>query len=97
MPMNSPTRRLRYYLETLNRNSIDDKGAVISSTVHYGNNVQNAYFTGDQMVYGDGMVSLDVAGHELTHGITYNTANLEYRWQSGALNESFSDIFAAMI
>lgn len=88
---------LAYYLTNFGRNSFDDNGALIISTVHYGVNLQNAYWNGEQMVYGDGFPVLDVVGHELTHAVTSSTANLEYRWQSGALNESFSDIFGAMI
>jgi Zn-dependent metalloprotease len=49
------------------------------------------------MVYGDGFPVKDVTAHELTHAVTERTANLEYRWQSGALNESISDIFGAMV
>lgn len=86
-----------YYLHTHTRNSYDGNGALITSTVHYGRNMQNAYWNGEQMIYGDGFAVLDVVGHELTHAVTNYTANLEYRWQSGALNESFSDIFGAMI
>jgi len=88
---------LAYYLTNFGRNSFDDNGAVVISTVHYGVNMQNAYWNGEQMVYGDGFPVLDIVGHELTHAVTQSTANLEYRWQSGALNESFSDIFGAML
>lgn len=86
-----------YYLTNFGRNSFDDNGALIISTVHYGVNLQNAYWDGTQMVYGDGFSVLDIVGHELTHAVTFSTSNLEYRWQSGALNESFSDIFGAML
>jgi bacillolysin len=86
-----------YYLNTHGRNSYDDNGAPITSTVHYGTNYQQAFWNGQQMVYGDGFVVNDVVGHELTHAVTERTAQLEYRWQSGALNESISDVFGAMI
>jgi Zn-dependent metalloprotease len=87
------------------RNSIDDRGMRIDSTVHYGVNYENAFWNGRQMVYGDGdgaifgpfTKALDVIGHELTHGITQNEAGLNYRGQSGALNESFSDVFGVLL
>ncbi|WHY84112.1 M4 family metallopeptidase [Neobacillus novalis] len=94
-----------YYLDEHGRNSLDDKGMAINSYVHYGTNYNNAFWDGQQMTYGDGdgsyMISLsaglDVAAHEMTHGVTTNTANLQYRFQPGALNEAFSDIFGALI
>jgi Zn-dependent metalloprotease len=87
------------------RNSIDGAGLPMISTVHYGRNYDNAFWNGEQMVYGDGdgvlftafTGPLDVTGHELTHGITQHTANLEYYGQSGALNESMSDVFGALV
>jgi Zn-dependent metalloprotease len=87
------------------RNSIDDHGMRIDSTVHYGVAYDNAFWNGRQMVYGDGDGSifgpftraLDVIGHELTHGITQCAANLNYRGQPGALNESFSDVFGCLV
>ncbi|MCA1053743.1 M4 family metallopeptidase [Rossellomorea aquimaris] len=90
-----------YYLNTHNRNSFDNNGATIRSTVHYGSNYNNAFWNGQQMVYGDGDGStftslsgaLDVVAHELTHAVTERTAGLQYQYQSGALNESFSDVF----
>jgi hypothetical protein len=86
-----------YYQSTHSRNSFDDNGAVIVSSVHFGKNYLNAAWTGQQMIYGDGFSTLDVVAHELTHAVTQQSANLEYHWQSGALNESFSDIFAALV
>ncbi|WP_066070234.1 M4 family metallopeptidase [Neobacillus soli] len=94
-----------YYLDEHGRNSLDDKGMAINSYVHYGTDYNNAFWDGRQMTYGDGdgsfMISLsaglDVAAHEMTHGVTTNTANLQYRFQPGALNEAFSDIFGALI
>lgn len=86
-----------YYLNSHGRDSYDDLGSPIISTVHYGLNYNNAGWTGSQMLYGDGTAVLDVIGHELTHGVISTTADLEYRWQSGAMNESLADIFGAMI
>ncbi|WP_242901676.1 M4 family metallopeptidase [Actinomadura terrae] len=87
------------------RNSIDGAGLPLISTVHYGTNYDNAFWNGEQMVYGDGDGTLfteftgplDVTGHELTHGVTQYTAGLEYYGQSGALNESVSDVFGSLI
>lgn len=95
----------QYFLKEHNRNSIDGKGMAIISSVHYGENYNNAFWDGYQMTYGDGdgsyMVSLsaglDVAAHEMTHGVTTTSSNLKYRFESGALNEAFSDIFGALI
>lgn len=94
-----------YYANTFNRDSFDDRGSTIVSTVHFGENYSNAYWDGTQMVYGDGdvevtqpyVMALDVDAHELTHAVTQYTANMEYELQSGALNEHYSDAFAAMI
>lgn len=77
---------------------------LISSKVHYGSNYNNAFWNGSYMTYGDGdgstfspLVTMDICGHEMTHGITERTAGLVYANQSGALNESVSDIFGAMV
>ena len=86
-----------YYSTTHGRDSYDNAGATLQATVHYGVNYPNAYWNGTQMVFGDGYVVKDVTAHELTHAVTERTANLQYRWQSGALNESFSDIFGTMV
>ena len=98
-----------YYQKTFKRDSIDGRGMPIVSTVHYGSDAEdaeNAAWIGEasQMIYGDGgrifrplAYGLDVVGHELTHGVTENTANLIYEGQSGALNEAYSDIFGALI
>jgi len=93
------------YYEVFERNSIDDKGLRLDSTVHYGVKYDNAFWNGDQMVYGDGDAELfqrftkciDVIGHELTHGITQYEAGLQYYGESGALNESFSDVFGSLV
>ncbi|MGD6817012.1 M4 family metallopeptidase [Metabacillus sp. 84] len=90
-----------YYKNTHGRNSYDNAGGTIRSTVHYGNRYNNAFWNGSQMVYGDGdgttfralSGALDVVAHELTHAVTERTANLQYQNQSGALNESMSDVF----
>ncbi|GAA2576283.1 M4 family metallopeptidase [Actinomadura fulvescens] len=87
------------------RNSIDAGGLPMISTVHYGRDYDNAFWNGSQMVYGDGdgvlftafTGPLDVTGHELVHGITQYTANLEYYGQAGALNESVSDVFGSLV
>ncbi|EIT86674.1 neutral protease [Fictibacillus macauensis ZFHKF-1] len=94
-----------YYKSAHNRNSIDGKGGKIMSTVHFGEDYANAFWDGYSMTYGDGdnvdfiplSAALDVAAHEMTHGVTTNSADLVYRGQSGALNEAFSDIFGAII
>jgi Zn-dependent metalloprotease len=93
-----------YYKKTFNRNSIDNKGFKLLSYVHYDNNYVNAYWNGSEMTYGDGNVSqgfnimtaLDVCGHEITHGLVSNTANLG-NGEAGALNEGFADIFGTTI
>jgi Zn-dependent metalloprotease len=90
-----------YYKHYYNRNSIDNNGFAIKSYVHYGVNQFNAMWDGARMIYGDGsaannyvpMTSVDICGHEITHGLTARTANLNYSYESGALNEGFSDIF----
>lgn len=86
-----------YFRQTHGRFSIDDQGLALLSTVHFGENFVNAQWTGTRMRYGDGFAVEDVVAHELTHGITQHTANLEYEWEPGAMNESFSDIFGAMV
>jgi Zn-dependent metalloprotease len=88
-----------YYATTHNRNSYDNAGASLRSTVHYGTSYFNAFWTSQsqQMVYGDGFTQKDVTGHELTHAVTERTAGLEYMFESGALNEAISDIFGAMV
>ena len=86
-----------------NRNSIDDAGFALRSYIHYDANYANAFWDGQRMTYGDGngstspFTALDIAGHEISHGLTNFTANLVYQDESGALNESFSDIFGTAI
>ncbi|MEH7462307.1 M4 family metallopeptidase [Bacillus thuringiensis] len=94
-----------YYKKTFNRNSYNDAGAPLKSTVHYGKNYNNAFWNGSQMVYGDGdgytfiplSGSVDVIGHELTHAVTEYSSNLIYQNESGALNEAISDIFGTLV
>lgn len=93
---------LEMYAEGLGRSSYDDAGAPVSLTVHYGRDYDNAFWDGTQLVFGDGdgevferfTKPVDVLAHEFTHAVTESTAGLVYRGQSGALNESVSDVFA---
>jgi Zn-dependent metalloprotease len=93
-----------FYKECFGRNSIDDAGKTLVSSIHFSRYYCNAYWKGDQMVYGDGdgMIFLDFTssndfiGHELTHGVTQYTAGLVYTDEPGALNESISDVFGSM-
>jgi hypothetical protein len=93
-----------FYKQNFNRNSIDGNGYKLLSYVHYSTNFVNAYWDGTEMTYGDGdvsqgfsiMTALDVCGHEITHGLTANTAALG-GGEAGALNEGFSDIFGTTI
>jgi Zn-dependent metalloprotease len=93
-----------YYLEKHGRNSYDDMGGKLISYAHFGYEVSNAYyFGGGHMVYGDGRgnvgpwVTVDWVGHEITHGVSSTSAGLGGNIESGALRESFSDIFATAI
>jgi Zn-dependent metalloprotease len=97
--------------EIYGRNSIDNKGMRLDSTVHYQQGYDNAFWNGQQMVYGDGdedlaeserlfnrfTIAIDIVAHELTHGVTQHEAGLVYREQSGALNESWSDVFGSLV
>jgi Zn-dependent metalloprotease len=101
----SAGKTYEFYQTVYSRNSVDDRGLRLDSSVHYGQQYDNAFWDGQQMIYGDGdgelfnrfTISLDVIGHELTHGVTQYTAGLEYSGQSGALNESMSDVFGSMV
>jgi Zn-dependent metalloprotease len=94
-----------FYDEVFGRNSIDDAGMALDATVHFGQSYNNAFWNSVQMVFGDGdeqifnrfTVALDVIGHELSHGVTEDESQLQYFNQSGALNESFSDVFGSLI
>ncbi|MCE1173869.1 MAG: M4 family metallopeptidase [Propionibacteriales bacterium] len=91
--------------DVFGRNSIDGSGMRLLGTVHYGEAYQNAFWNGTRMVFGDGdgeifgrfTASLDVIGHELTHGVVEHTAALVYSGQSGALNESLADVFGILV
>ncbi|MGY0023921.1 M4 family metallopeptidase [Streptomyces sp. YJ-C3] len=93
------------YLEKFTRHSINGEGLPLNATVHYSEDYNNAFWNGEQMVFGDGdgeifldfTIPVDVIGHELTHGVTQYTANLTYFGQPGALNESVSDVFGSLI
>ncbi len=102
-----------FYNELFNRNSLDDNGMTLISSTHVGEvddngklvPMNNAFWNGEQMAYGDGdgvlfqrfTSSLDVIGHELTHGVQSFTSNLTYFAQSGALNEHFADVFGLLV
>jgi len=99
------------YNDVYKRNSIDSNGMRLDSTVHYQKGYDNAFWNGEQMVYGDGdedlpvnqrifnrfTIAIDVIGHELTHGVTQFEAKLNYSNQPGALNESMSDCFGSLV
>jgi Zn-dependent metalloprotease len=93
------------YLKAYGRHSIDGQGLPLAASVHYLQDYNNAFWNGEQMVFGDGdgrifldfTIPLDVIGHELTHGVTQYSANLDYYGQPGALNESVSDVFGSLI
>jgi len=100
-----------FYKELFDRNSIDDKGMGLSSTVHYDQGFDNAFWDGKQMVYGDGdenlppedrifnrfTIDIAIIAHELTHGVSSFEARLVYENQPGALNEHFSDVFGSLV
>lgn len=94
-----------FYYDVFQRNSIDNAGLRMNATIHYGKKYDNAFWNGQEMIFGDGdgvifngfTSSVDVIGHELTHGVTGSEANLNYQGQSGALNESISDVFGSLV
>jgi Zn-dependent metalloprotease len=92
-----------YFKNIQGRNGIWNTGVGARSRVHYGNGYVNAFWDGTQMTYGDGegnarpLVELDVAGHEMTHGVTENTAGLIGTGEAGGLNEATSDIFGTAV
>ncbi len=93
------------FLDVYQRHSVDGAGLPLTGSVHYGEDYDNAFWDGSQMVFGDGdgrtftdfTAAVDVIGHELTHGVTQYSANLDYHGQSGALNESVSDVFGSLV
>lgn len=93
-----------YYFLNHGRNSYNNAGGALKSYVHYSVGYNNAFWNGSVMTYGDGdgstfspLTELDICAHELTHGVTGNSSNLVYSYESGALNESFSDIFGVSV
>lgn len=99
----------QFYKKLFNRNSLDNAGMLIKQSVHYRENPRkpyaNAMWDGTQMVYGDGdgitigsfTSDMDIIAHELTHAVIDYEANLTYKNQSGALNESFADVFGILV
>ncbi|MDQ0777354.1 Zn-dependent metalloprotease [Streptomyces aurantiacus] len=93
------------FLKAYGRNSINGEGLPLNASVHFDEEYNNAFWNGEQMVFGDGdgeifldfTIPVDVIGHELTHGVTQYTANLTYFGQPGALNEHISDVFGSLI
>jgi Zn-dependent metalloprotease len=93
------------FWDIYDRNSIDDEGMPLNTTVHFGDAYNNAFWNGEWMVFGDGdgelfnrfTIAVDVIGHELTHGVTEDEAQLVYFFQPGALNESLSDVFGSLV
>lgn len=102
---------VRYWADVHGRSSHDNKGTKILNYVHYGDAYDNAFWNGTAMTYGDGsyqggtnpngsfapLTSLDVCGHEIGHGVCSATSDLVYASESGAMNEGFSDIWAAAV
>jgi len=94
-----------FYWTVFQRDSVDNAGYPLNGSVHYSRNYDNAFWDGQRMIYGDGdgvqftrfTISVDVIGHELTHGVTQNESGLIYWKETGALNESLSDVFGSMV
>lgn len=94
-----------FFWRTYKRNSLDNQGLALLGTVHYEKDYQNAFWNGQQMVFGDGdgeifnrfTIAIDVVAHELAHGVTETEAGLIYFEQAGALNESLSDVFGSLV
>jgi Zn-dependent metalloprotease len=93
------------YRDVFGRNSFDNAGSALIGSVHYQRKLDNAAWDGTEMYFGDGdgeyfrrfTLAVDVMGHELTHGVTSTESDLTYQGQSGALNESLSDVFGSMV
>lgn len=105
---NNSSLAFNYYKNKFARNSIDGKGGDVVAFINVaddnGGGMDNAFWNGEYMFYGNGATAfkplargLDVGGHEMTHGVVQNTANLEYQGESGAINESMADCFAVLI
>jgi Zn-dependent metalloprotease len=94
-----------FYWDIYDRDSIDGEGMPMKASVHFGQEYNNAFWDGQAMVFGDGdgdifnrfTLSLDVIGHELTHGVVGDEARLQYFYQAGALNESIADVFGSLV
>ena len=94
-----------FYRTVFGRNSLDDRAMVLRSSVHLSRKLNNAFWDGSQMVYGDGDGEifvhlprpLEVVAHELTHGVIAHTSGLVYRGEAGALNESFADVMGSLV
>lgn len=94
-----------FYWRVFQRNSLDARGLPLVGTVHYGSAYENAFWNGEQRVFGDGdgeifnrfTIALDVVAHELTHGVTEHEANLIYFEQARSLIESLSDVFGSLV
>lgn len=94
-----------FFWKSYQRDSLDNRGLKLTGSVHYGHEYQNAFWNGQQMVFGDGdgeifnrfTIAIDVVAHELSHGVTESEAGLIYFEQSGALNESLSDVFGSLV
>ncbi|RLM26369.1 peptidase M4 [Brenneria alni] len=94
-----------FFWQAFQRNSLDNQGLTLAGTVHYGQDYQNAFWNGQQIVFGDGdgkifnrfTIAIDIVAHELAHGVIENEAGLIYFRQSGALNESLSDVFGSLV
>ncbi|NJO12675.1 MAG: M4 family metallopeptidase [Gammaproteobacteria bacterium] len=95
---------VKFYKEVFGRNSVDNRGMVLQSSIHYGVSYNNAFWNGTQMTYGDGDGNFfvdftrgaDVIAHELTHGVVQHSARLAYQGEAGGLNESLADVFGSM-
>jgi Zn-dependent metalloprotease len=98
------TKVAAFFKQAFDRNSLDDAGMTLRSSIHYGTDYNNAFWNGFQMTYGDGdgqifielCRSSDVVAHELMHGVTQHSLQLIYANESGGLNESLSDVFGSM-
>ncbi len=94
-----------FFWQKFGRRSLNNQGMPLDASVHYSTSYQNAFWNGERMVFGDGdgqifnrfTIAIDIIAHELAHGVTESEAGFAYYGQSGALNESISDVFGAMV